>query len=313
MLTIKEQSNYLARVVKLENPKKHPSADRLQIWNVNGYDIITDMSRKEGDICIYFPLECQINSDILSSLDLFSDKELNSNKEVAGYVHRSGRVRAVKLRGVLSEGMVLPLEEVLYHLAGVKDGPLYNSKFWTTNEIVGQDFDTIDGITICKKYVPVVSEPRSKGDGIHKQKGLKAKDFLLPGQFNFHYNTSKLQDNLWKFENEEDIIVITDKWHGCVSGDTIVETLEYGNKVISEIVNNKIDCHIKAFDIQTQEVVYVPIDEYYLKPNHGDWLEIELEDGRKIQITDNNPVWLPQLSCYREAGKLAVGDTLLID
>lgn len=209
MLTIKEQSNYLARVVKLENPKKHPNADRLQIWNVNGYDIITDMSRKEGDICIYFPLECQINSDILSSLDLFSDKELNSNKEVAGYVHRSGRVRAVKLRGILSEGMVLPYAEVLATI-----GIAYLDISEEAHNFIGQEFDTLNGITICKKYIPVVSEPRSKGDGTHKQKGPKLNEFLLPGQFNFHYNTSKLQDNIWKFENEEDVIVITDKWHG---------------------------------------------------------------------------------------------------
>jgi len=304
MLSITTQSNYLAKVVKMENPKKHPNADRLQIWNVGGYEIITDMSTKEGDIRVYFPLECKINSDLLSKMNMFSDKDLNQDKSIAGYVHKSGRVRAVRLRDVLSEGMVLPFDDVVYNLVNCYPvQPELN---------VGTEFDTIDGVILCQKYEPVVNEVRS-GGGTGKPRGPKVSDLLVADQFRFHYDTSKLQDNITKFDDENDVIVITDKWHGCVSGDTIVETLEYGNKIISEIVNNKIDCHIKAFDIQSQEVVYVPIDKYYLKPDHGDWLEIELEDGRKIQITDNNPVWLPQLSCYREAGKLAVGDTLLID
>ena len=118
MLSITTPSNYLCKVVKLENPKKHPNADRLQIWSIDGsYDVITDMSRKPGDICIYFPIECQIDYRILSNMNLFSDKDLNVDKEQAGYVHKSGRCRAVKLRDIMSEGMVLPLEEILTALS----------------------------------------------------------------------------------------------------------------------------------------------------------------------------------------------------
>lgn len=205
MLSITEQSNYLARIVRLESPKKHPNADRLQIWNVNGYDVITDMSRKEGDICIYFPIECQIDNLILSKLNLYSDKDLNEDKNIAGYVHKTGRVRAVKLRDIMSEGMVLPAEEIygILNLSYIYDG----------SNNVNKEFDTIGGITICKKYVPVIKEVRS-GTGTGERRGPKVIDLLIPGQFNFHYNTSKLQDNIYKFENEEDEIVVGLKMHG---------------------------------------------------------------------------------------------------
>jgi len=203
MLTITEPSNYLAKIVQLSNPTKHPNADRLQLWDVGGYTIITDMSRKPGDICIYFPIECQIDSKIPSKMNLFSDKDLNEDKEQAGYVHKTGRVRAVKLRDIMSEGMVLPVSEVFKSL---------NFAPYKDHIRIGEEFDTIDGEIICKKYVPIIKDVRSGGGT--GQKKVKINDFLLPGQFNFHYDTSKLQDNIHKFDNENDVIVITDKWHG---------------------------------------------------------------------------------------------------
>jgi tRNA-binding EMAP/Myf-like protein len=216
MLSITEQSNYLARIVRLESPKKHPNADRLQIWSVNGYDVITDMSRKEGDICIYFPIECQIDNQILSKLNLYSDKDLNEDKNVAGYVHKTGRVRAVKLRDIMSEGMILPAEEIygILNLSYIYDG----------SNNVNKEFDTIGGVTICKKYVPIIKDVRS-GTGTGERRGPKVIDLLIPGQFNFHYSTSKLQDNIYKFDNEEDEIVITDKWHGSsgITGKVLVK------------------------------------------------------------------------------------------
>ena len=206
MLTIQTPSNYLARVVRLENGKTHPNADRLLIWDINGYSVITDLSRKPGDICIYFPVECQIDNKILSKMNLFSDKDLNEDKTVSGYIHKSGRVRAVKLRDVVSEGMILPAEQVFDEREFSNYLALTGKTSWV--HYIGEEFDSINGQIICQKYVPVIKEVRS-GGGTGEKKGPKINDILLPGQFNFHYSTSKLQDNIHKFENEDDLIVIT--------------------------------------------------------------------------------------------------------
>jgi tRNA-binding EMAP/Myf-like protein len=203
MFSITTESNYLAQIVQLEEPKKHPNADRLQIWNVRGYEVITDMSRKSGDVCIYFPPECQINKDILSKLNLFSDKELNTDQQQVGYVHKSGRVRAIALRGIISEGMILPASQVF--------STIFNNIAWIDwIKHLGTSFDTIDNKVICQKYIPIIKEVRSGGQG----KGPRLNTILIPGQFNFHYNTSKLQDNIWRFDNMSDLIVISSKWHG---------------------------------------------------------------------------------------------------
>lgn len=200
MLTVTTESNYLAKVVKLGQPKKHPNADKLQIWDIDGYEVITDLTSKPGDIKIFFPVECQINDRIISKLNLYSDKTLNSDSTISGYIGKQRRVKAVKLRDVISEGMLLPADDILDLGA-----------MWLN--YIGTKFDTVSGTIICQKYVPEVKEVRS-GGGLGKPKGSKVSDILVPGQFNFHYSTSKLQDNLWQFTNPNDVIVITDKWHG---------------------------------------------------------------------------------------------------
>ena len=107
-------------------------------------------------------------------------------------------------------------------------------------------------------------------------------------------------------------VTISVKVHGCVEKSTIVNTKEFGDLTIGEIVDNKINCHILARDIEKDEDVYVPIDQHYMIPNDGDWYEIELEDGRKLTITGNNPVWLPELNCYRKVEELVGNEYLLL-
>lgn len=117
---------------------------------------------------------------------------------------------------------------------------------------------------------------------------------------------------MWRLK-PEDTVNVSVKVHGCVKDDTIVETKEYGNKKIKEIVDNKMQCHIKAMDTSTNEIVFVPIDDFYTIPNDGEWYEIELENGYKITITGNNPVWLPLLNCYRRVDELNGDEFLLIN
>jgi len=202
MLTITNDDNYLLQVVQLRSGFKHPNADRLQIWKVNGYEVITDMSRNIGDICVLFPLECQVSYTLLSKLNLYSDKTMNEDQTVAGYVHSTGRIRATKLRGVVSEGMLIDLESVLM-VCNVRSD-------WRNHFLVGQKFDTINGELVSEKYVPVLQKSSTPGTPGAQKNKLKN---ILVEPFPFHYSTSKLQDNAWRFRLEDNI-VLTDKWHG---------------------------------------------------------------------------------------------------
>jgi len=207
MLGIKNKdSNYLAKVVRLEDYLQHPNADRLLIWRVDGMDVITDnINYQKGDICIYFPLETKINTNILSKLNVFEDKTLNQDPNVKGYIHKSGRIRAVKLREVLSEGWLVKAD-VFFECFDitVADRML--------EAIIDDEFDTIDDTLVCEKYVPIIKEPRNSGTG-PKTKRPKLKDWLYEDQFKFHNNTTPFKKNLSNFW-PDDVISITNKWHG---------------------------------------------------------------------------------------------------
>lgn len=208
MLKIKEQSNYLAKIVQLSNPVPHPNADKLEGFIIDGNRVWYSKGfLSSGKIVVYFPIECQINPVILSKLDLFADKNLNQNKEVAGYFDHKGRVRAIKLRGQPSEGFIMPL----YHFDYATDSNIIESLDCT--KLINKEFDTIDKkdeeMWICRKYVPAPA--RNSGTGPKSRTSFS--NLLIENQFKFHKETPKLSANLHQLQ-PEDIISISYKLHG---------------------------------------------------------------------------------------------------
>jgi intein/homing endonuclease len=50
-----------------------------------------------------------------------------------------------------------------------------------------------------------------------------------------------------------------------------------------------------------------------INENTHQWYEIELEDGRKIKITGNHNVFIPEIECYRRVDELTGDEEFLID
>lgn len=108
-LTISKNANinYLARIVQVDTFHPHPNADKLKLCTVEGYIISTGIDSVEG-IYVYFPVECVINPKFLKYHNLYRKKELNQNPEQSGFFEESGRVKCIKLRGIASEGFIMP-------------------------------------------------------------------------------------------------------------------------------------------------------------------------------------------------------------
>ncbi len=211
MFSISEKANknYLAKIVEIKNLRKHANADRLQIFTVDGNNVITGMDAKEGDIGIYFPLECAINAEYLSANNEFKDNNLNSDVTQKGFFEYHGRVKALRLRGEKSEGYFAPLSSLFNNYLGEDLTHL------DVNNI-GKEFDTIhhDKTTtvLVKKYVPRGS--RTPGEpGSRDRSKARATSLLIEGQFRFHEDTPQLGKNVHKI-SPEDIITITNKLHG---------------------------------------------------------------------------------------------------
>lgn len=342
ILSKEHNPNYLATICRIGEIFPIEGADKLVKTVVNGYDIVIGKDHKEGEIVVYFPVESAINEMYLSKNNLFerSEFERNANadsvkeylveleqadengdtqaaeelsakiKSMCGFFTKNGRVRILKLRGQYSQGFIAGVDSLVNYDETLKDTD------WES--LVGTQFNYIDDKEFCWKYIPPISgrghqNHHGGNQSIWKKRMKKIRKFnrLVDGQFVFHYDTKMLAEHINEFKPDDNVSV-TVKVHGCVEKDTIIETQEYGKITIGEIVENKKECHVKAFDTNTNEIVYTPVYDWYFLENDGEWYEIELEDGRKLCITGNNPVFLPELNCYRKVSELDGTEKLLI-
>lgn len=328
LFTLSENASleYCAAICRIGEVKPIEGSDFLGQTVVFGQNLVVRKDEmKEGDIVVYCPIETVLNKGFLSTNNLYEmgEKERNSNfKEVqqlcdegktdeakskVGFFNKHGRIKILTLRKVPSVGFIFKPENLL------KWKP--NLDLSDLESYMNQQFDTIDGEMFIKVYVPVIPNQHTRdGNRMRRknEKKIKRMSRMIAGEFSFHYDTNQLNNNMWRI-GPTDKVTITLKVHGCVQKDSIINTKEYGDLTIGEIVDNKIDCHIKAFDVSNGEIVYVPIDKHYMIPNDGEWYEVELENGTKLIITGNNPVWLPKLETYKRVDELNGDEYVLID
>lgn len=194
-----KNENYSAIIVKISTLVPLTNCDRVQAAIIMGNQVIVGMDVKVGDIGIYFPVECQLSKQYLSTNNLYRKTELNLDPTKAGYFEENGRIRCVKFRGNKSEGIFMPLESILFTSAHLDDLD------------VEDVFDEINGIEICRKYV--VKTRTTNSSGTRKDKSKKDESKLIDNQFRFHDDTSMLYRNLHKI-NPESLIHVSYKIHG---------------------------------------------------------------------------------------------------
>ena len=204
----KADINYLAKIVNIQEFSPHPNANALKIAHVGGYSIIVGIDEQPG-LYIYFPALCQINPNLLSFANLYRHKEKNSNPESKpGFFEDNGRVKAIKLRSVVSEGFLLPAIILCdFILASVNK---------ELDELpINAEFDCVEHnnkeFWICKKYV---IKTRNRGSNYsNNTKHVKGYDKIDETQFKFHYDTVQVKKEPWCI-NQNDLISITEKIHG---------------------------------------------------------------------------------------------------
>ncbi len=84
----------------------------------------------------------------------------------------------------------------------------------------------------------------------------------------------------------------TIKWDGCISGDSILVT-EDGERTIADIIEHWETEEIKvlAHDFETSSDEYVQINMAGKQHGSKDWVEITLENGKTIKLTENHEVY----------------------
>lgn len=190
---------YFALVTKLQNYRKDPNSDKLYLAECFNEGVIVGDNLNTNDLVLYIPQDGEIERWFGNQFNLFRKNEDGTSQ--GGYIEDNGHIRAIKLRGNQSSGIVISVSKI-YEAFGDqkwKDGDRVNS---------------INGEIFCCKYIP---KPKASTTSKSKSsyKGKKAEGVIYP-EFAMHVDTEQLAYNLDSFK-PGDILNMSLKMHGTSS------------------------------------------------------------------------------------------------
>lgn len=187
---------YYGLVTKLQDCHKDPNSDNLYLAKCFGEGVIIGPNMKNEDLVLYLPQDGQIERWFGNTFNLFRKNEDGTSQ--GGYIENNGHIRAIRLRGNESSGIVINLDKIY-------------DEFGYQNWKDGDTVNTINGKEFCRKYIPI-QKSTSGSTPKTSYKGRKAEGIVYP-EFAMHSDTEQLAYNLDKF-NPGDKLNMTLKMHG---------------------------------------------------------------------------------------------------
>ncbi len=260
---------YFGLITKLNNYRKDPNSDNLWLADCFNEGVVVGPNMEEGQLVLYLPTDGKLERWFGDELWLFRKYEDGSPQ--GGYIEDNGHIRAIKLRGNESSGIVVSLDRI---------NEIFGKQEWKEGDTVSE----INGKEFVSKYIP--HKQRTQGEPGSKKKsykGRKAEGITYP-EFAMHSDTAQLAYNLDKFR-VGDKINMTLKMHG---------TSQRSMRTYAELPNNWFRrlFHLKkktkeAFVLGTRRKVvsensqgYYGNDEFRL-PHHQKLVAL-LEPGQEI-------------------------------
>lgn len=177
-----EVNNYKVPVTQILKVSNHPNADRLDVCEVYGFSVITQKDKfKVGDKVVYIPINSVLKDPALEKKLFPEDSKMKLTKS---------RVRQIKLRGTVSQGMLISLDEL--------------TEFIPLIRFMNLETDLAKDLQIEKYEEKVVTQTVSKsGQGRKK---------LANEHFHSYNGILNIKWDTLKFEGKE--VVIQTKIHG---------------------------------------------------------------------------------------------------
>src|SRR5580765_8503788 len=126
-------STHRVEVVKIDEIMPHGNADRLELAKIMGWLVVTGKGNFQKDqLALYIPVDSILPNTL--EMRLFPPGSKITLKK--------GRVRSIKIRGQMSQGMIIPLEDCEKQIAETWDGSCALPKYE-----VGTDFAEILKVT----------------------------------------------------------------------------------------------------------------------------------------------------------------------
>lgn len=259
-------------VARLGNIKKIEGADKIVTSDVilNGVpvtQVIVGVDTKEDTKVIYFDSNMCIGDQIIKDYP-----------DMAKYLSKHNRVKCLRLRGCISNGLVIEIDKFKKYFDNDKEFDKFMKE--------GHEFLAINGMVVCRKYTPPPA--RHSGDG-NKRTSKREPSRVIDNVFKFHVDTSQLLRNVHKI-NPNNIISISRKVHG--TSFLCSHTLVKRKLTVFENV-------LKMFKVKIKEVEY---DYLYASRN-------TIKNSRHNCIVNENDIWI-KASKENFLGKLHKGETV---
>ena len=187
-----ENNNSVCYVARINEIKEIPGADNIEQGVIGGWNCIIKKGEYKVDDLV-----------VVATTDAVIPQELSDAMNVTNYLRKGQRVRTVKLRGVYSECLIIPLRYA-------RQSAKYTKLEWNEGK------DMMDVLDIFKYEPPVVQVQLASGRKIRYQKNP-----------NFHvYHKFPNLKNVPDMFDEEDHVQITRKMHGTNARYGIVKKLK---------------------------------------------------------------------------------------
>lgn len=264
-------------------------ADAIELVIVDGWKVVVakNVGHQVGNKVVY----CEIDS-FLPIEPEFEFLRKSSFKRMG--VEEGFRLKTIRLRGQLSQGLILPLSDAI-EVMKRRNGEVYSEMLE-----VGMDVSTLLGI---QKYEPPLPAELSG-----KVKGL------FPSQIprTDEERIQNLKKEYEEYRASGKTFYVTEKLDGCLDGNTIIET-ETGHMTIRDICETNYSGKVKSYNVETDCVEYRKVKNVFINtPSSHQWYNIALENGTEIKLTGNHRVWLPELLCWRRVDDLNGDEVFLL-
>ncbi|RKZ81258.1 MAG: hypothetical protein DRQ35_00565, partial [Gammaproteobacteria bacterium] len=187
------------KVKKIDSIEDHPNADKLEIAVIGGYRSLIQIGQfKKGDYVVYLPEAAVLPNWLIKAVGLW-----NEDKGIGNLSGRQGnRVKAINLRGIVSQGLLYPVETCASDELGcgyLVRGEVGGAVHLREDELLEKDFSQYLDI---HKYEPEI--PTNMAGEVANVFGHTIK-----------YDVENLQ-NHWNTFDVDDEVVVTEKLHGTL-------------------------------------------------------------------------------------------------
>jgi len=215
--------NNVAVITRIKNIKSIAGADKIVVGQVFESNIIVSKDIQENTLGVYFDSNLQISKEFLFFNNLYKDNKLNKDTTQSGFFDENGRVRCIKLKGVKSDAFWIPISSLKF--TGFNINKLKE----------GFEFNDLNGIHICNKYINVKTKQYRNKKKINKHKENKFKIPLTI--FPENPDTEQLVKHLEDIPDNK-IIIVSEKCNGTsvrIGNVKVTKSLNWWQKLLFKI------------------------------------------------------------------------------